>query len=172
MDEAGPAVAFGDVLHLGELPRPHRRRADVAGLAGLHHVVQGFHGLVDRGVRVEAVDLVEVDVVGAKTAQRGVDLLHDGFAGEPGSARSVVHSEEHLGRQDDVVASGVLANRPADDLFRGSVAVDVGGVPEGDAEVDGLPEDRLSGLVVEGPLVEASRGVAETHAAEHDAADL
>jgi hypothetical protein len=35
------------------------------GLAGLHDVVQGFHGLLDRSVGVEPVDLVEVDVVGA-----------------------------------------------------------------------------------------------------------
>src|SRR5690606_36532674 len=34
-DELGPAVGLGDVLRLAELPGPHRRRADVARLAGL-----------------------------------------------------------------------------------------------------------------------------------------
>jgi hypothetical protein len=59
--EGRPAVAVGRVLHGGELPGPHRGGAEVADLAGLDEVVQGFHGLLDRGLRVEAVDLVEVD---------------------------------------------------------------------------------------------------------------
>jgi len=40
-----------------------------------------FHGLLDRGFRVEAVDLVQVDVIGAQPPQRGVDLLEDRPAG-------------------------------------------------------------------------------------------
>src|SRR5437764_585127 len=58
-----PAVTFRDMLGLGELPRVHAARADVAGLAGLHHVVQRLHRLLDRGLEVPAMDLVEVDVV-------------------------------------------------------------------------------------------------------------
>ena len=50
-DEAGPPVPLGDVQRLLELPRPHRRRADVAGLAGPHHVVQRLHRLLDRACR-------------------------------------------------------------------------------------------------------------------------
>jgi hypothetical protein len=50
--------------------------------------------------------------------------------------------------------------------------VGVGGVPEGDSELDRLPEDRPGRLVVECPFVEAPRGVAEAHAAESDPADL
>ncbi|MPM32210.1 hypothetical protein SDC9_78770 [bioreactor metagenome] len=76
-DELGPVVQFGGVLHLGELPGPHGGGADVTRLAGLHHVVECLHCLFDRGVRIEAVDLVQVDVVGAEPLQRGVDLFED-----------------------------------------------------------------------------------------------
>jgi hypothetical protein len=70
-------VQVGEVLHLGGLPGPHRRCAEVTDLPGLDHVVQGLHGFLDRRGRVEAVDLVEVDVVSAEPAQGVVELLDD-----------------------------------------------------------------------------------------------
>ena len=68
-DELRPAMKLGRLLHLGELPSPHRRRADVACFAGLDHVVQRFHCLVNWSVRIEAVNLVQVDVVGVEAGQ-------------------------------------------------------------------------------------------------------
>src|SRR5690606_35043471 len=109
---------------------------------------------------------------GAESSQRGVDLLHDGLAGQPRAARAIVHLEEDLGGQHHVLTPGVLADRPPDDLLRAAVPVDVGGVPEGDAEFHGLPEDRLGRLIVQRPLVDTSRGVPETHATQGDPADL
>ena len=151
-DEPGPAVQVGDVLHLGELPGPHRRGADVAGLAGLDDVVQGLHGLLDRRVGVEAVDLVEVDVVGAEAGQEASICSMIALRDRPAPPGTVVHLEIHLGGQDDVVAAAVLLQRPADDLLRAAGAVDVGGVPEGDAELDGLLEERLGGPRRPGPI--------------------
>jgi hypothetical protein len=52
-----------DALRLRELPRPHAARADVPRLAGAHDVVQRVHRLLDRCARIEAMDLVQVDVV-------------------------------------------------------------------------------------------------------------
>src|SRR5437870_13851491 len=94
-----------------------------------------------RGARVEAVDLVQVDVVGAEPGQGGVDLFHDRLAGQAGSAGTVVHLAEHLGGQHDVLAARIAPDRAAGDLFRGAGLVDVRGVPEGDAELDSLPEE-------------------------------
>jgi len=68
-DEPCPPVQVGRILHLGELPSPHRRGADVASLAGLHDIVERLHGLLDGRFRVEAVDLVEIDVVGVQAGQ-------------------------------------------------------------------------------------------------------
>ena len=62
-------------------------------LAGLDHVGQRLQRLLDRRRRVEAVDLVEVDIVHAEPAERIVDRVHDVLA-----------------RQAALV--GVLAHRP------------------------------------------------------------
>src|SRR5664279_2085944 len=169
-DEAGPATEVGRVLHRGELPRVHAGRADVAHLAGLDHVVERFHRLFDRCLGVEAVDLVEVDVVGAQPGQRGVDLLHHRAARQALTAGPVGHLPEQLRRQDDVLAAGVLADRVTHDLLARPGGVDIGGVPERDAQLEGLSEDRLGGLLVERP---APLGrLAEAHAAQTDPADL
>jgi hypothetical protein len=47
------------VEHLGELPGVHRRGADVQRLAGFDHVAERIQGLLDGGVAIETVDLVE-----------------------------------------------------------------------------------------------------------------
>src|SRR5215216_3376286 len=57
----GPTVQVSGVLHLGELPSPHGRRTDVASFPSFYDVVQSFHGLFDWRVRVEPVDLIQVD---------------------------------------------------------------------------------------------------------------
>src|SRR5271163_5245999 len=72
-DKPGPAVQIGNAECAGELPSMHRRRTDVAGLACLDDVVQSFESLLDRRVVIPAVDLVQIDIVGAETAQAGVD---------------------------------------------------------------------------------------------------
>ena len=51
--------------------------------------------------------------------------------------------------------------------------VDIRGVPEGDAQLDRLPEERLGIVVGQRPLVGAFGGrVAVAHAAQREAADL
>jgi len=76
-------MPVGGVLELGELPGVHAAGAQVADLAGLHDVVQGLHGLLEGSVGIEAVDLVEVDVVGPEPGQRGVDLLEVALRDSP-----------------------------------------------------------------------------------------
>jgi hypothetical protein len=121
------------VLQLRELPGPHRRGADVSDFAGLDDVVQGFHGLLDRRVGVEAVDLVEVDVVGAKTSQGSIQLLKDRLPRQTGAAGTLVHLVVDLGGQHNLFPPGVLLHGTADELLGAAAAVAVGGVPEGDA---------------------------------------
>jgi hypothetical protein len=58
----------------------------------------------------------------------------------------------NLRRQNDVVATRVLLDRPADDTAQAAEAVDVGGVPESDAS-SGLLEERNNGVVVERPFL-------------------
>jgi hypothetical protein len=98
-------------------------------------------------------------------------LFEDRLARQARAAWPGVHRPEDLGREDDLLAGGELLDRAADDLLRGSAAVDVGGVPEGDAEIKRLAEDRLGRVLVERPRLHLT-GSAEAHAAQRDAADL
>ncbi len=156
----------------------HGGGADVADLAGLHDVVEGFHGLFDGGFVVPAMDLVEVDVVGAEALEALVEFEEDLLCGRGpwplGSSRMAV---EELGGDDGVFAFGVGFEEAAEDLFAGADGVDVGGVEEVDAEVEGLFEEGLAVGFVERPGVaagaeRAGRRDAVGHAAEADAGDF
>ena len=135
-------------------------------------VVEGLESLLDGGVRVPAVDLVEVDVVGAEAAEAVVDLGHDGLARQAHGVAALAHRAPELGGDDDLVAVGHVGQGPPDDLLAGAVGVDVGGVEEVDAGVEGLGDEGPAGLLVEAPLVGAAVGDAVAHAAEADLGDL
>ena len=86
------------------MPRVHRGRTDVASLARLDDVVQRLHRLLDRRVRVEAVDLVEVDVVRAEPSQRCVDLFENRLARQALTTGAVVHPLD-ICREHDLVSA-------------------------------------------------------------------
>src|SRR5207245_7506148 len=67
----------------GDLIREVVRAADVARLAGAHDIVERPQALVHRRRRIGMVELVEVDVVGAETAQRTLDRVEDVLARKP-----------------------------------------------------------------------------------------
>ena len=71
--------------------------------------------LLDVGVRVGAVDLVEVDVVGLQAAQRVLDRAHDPAPRVAPLVGVVAHRAADLGGEHDVVAAAL--ERLADDLL-------------------------------------------------------
>ena len=73
-DEALAAAALGGPLRLDDRLGGEGRAADVADLALADEVGEGAERLVDVGVRLGAVDLVEVDPVGAQAPQAVLDL--------------------------------------------------------------------------------------------------
>jgi hypothetical protein len=129
MPSSGERVAGSDLLG-GPL-----RDADVERLAGADEVGERLHRLLERRLVVEAVRLVEVDVVGLQPLQRAVDRLHDVLARQaavvgPGAGRPV-----DLGEDLQRLAPLAL-ERLAEHRLGLGVGVDVGGVEGGDADVE------------------------------------
>ena len=126
--------AAGDRERAFDLLRRPFAEADVARLALAHHVAQRLHGLLDRRAAVVAMALIEIDMVDAQALQRAVDLLGDLRARQ--AAVGGAHRKEHLGRQDVRLARPARQNLAQEGLRR-AAAVDIGGVDEVDAEVEG-----------------------------------
>jgi hypothetical protein len=91
--------------------------------------------------------LVEVDVVGLQTRQRSVDLGVD-LVGAQAPAVPLVDRREELGGQHVGVAR-VVGEDLAPRLLGGAVAVDVGGVEEGDPGVERGPRARRGLLALD-----------------------
>lgn len=170
--EGRPAVQLGDVLHLGELPCPHARRADVPGLPGLDDVVQRLHRLLDGRVRVEAVDLVQVDVVGAEAGQRGVDLVHDRRTRQSGTVPPGAHPVVDLREDLDVLARGEFRQELPGDLLAAAGGVDVRGVERGDARLEGAADEGPGVVESDAPGMRTGGRVPVGHHPEDDARDL
>lgn len=113
-----------------------------------------LHGLLERGVVVEAMDLEDIDVVGVEALERGVDLVEDGRAREVVLVDVVLgllerlavqevahvgllaHAPEALGHDDDLLARDtVLLDGLADNDLAHALRVHVGCVPCVDAAV-------------------------------------
>src|SRR5258705_382262 len=88
-----------------------------AVMTGFDDVVERFERLLDRRAVVPAVDLIEIDVIGAEAPQAGVDLHHDCLARQAGAVWSGSHPPVDLGRDDDRVAAGEILHCAAEDLF-------------------------------------------------------
>ena len=116
------------------------------------HPVGGDGSLGDEGVE-RIVDLVGFDHVGGRAVQlhevQGVQAeVRAGPVG-PGPEigegvvlRPLIDPAAHLGGHGDCGAGVAVSQEPADDLFAAAITVDVGGVEEGDAGVDGCREHR------------------------------
>ena len=143
------------------------RQADVAHLACAHQLGHGADRVLDRRVGVDAVLVVEVDRVDAEPLEAGLaGLAHvSGRPSKPVMAPSAAAHDAELGGEDDAVA--LALEGAADQLLVGTAAVHVGGVEEGDAElervVDGRDRFRFAAADVE---------VGHAHAAEAEGRHL
>ena len=140
-DERAEVRGTGDPGRVGDLPPGEVGGAQVADLAGPDQVVQHGQGLLDRGQRVRLVHLVEVDVVGAQPAQGRFHRPYHVAPAAPGTpVRPVgaVHVAAELGGDQDVRTPAVGLQRGAEELLGAAlVAVDVRGVEQRDAVIDG-----------------------------------
>jgi hypothetical protein len=89
------------------------------------------------GVGIEPVNIEEIDIVHAETAERLVDLVEDVLARQPAViGPSVAHPEAHLGRHHDLVAPCIGLERLAGDFLGIAEIVMIGGVEEIDPALD------------------------------------
>jgi hypothetical protein len=151
---------LGDPLALDDGVRGEGGGAEVADLADARQVGKGAEGFLEAGVPVWAVDLVQVDVVGAEATEAVVEGLGEVAPGRTARQRVVVQRVAGLGGEDDVVAA--LAEGLAEEGLGLAKAVAVGGVEEADAGVEGLADELVgAGLVDVAPCAEVHRAEAE-----------
>ena len=171
--EALTAAALGRPLRLDDQVGREGGRADGPHLALVDEVRERAERLVDVGRVVRPVHLVEVDPVGAETAQavlaRADDVAPAGAVRvrRPGWDRtgpSATGKWHFVARMTSVATTA--GQRLGDDLLALAGGVDVGGVDEVDAGVERPVDDGDAVVVVRLPKL------AEHHGAEAQARDL
>lgn len=136
-------------MPFAQLLRGPLRDADVERLALADDVGEGLERLLERGLVVEAVCLVQVDVVGAEARERAVDRLEDVLAAQAGVVRSLGAGREVDLREDLQPLAALTLQRLAEHDLRGRVGVGVGGVEGGDAGVEGGMHGLHGGVVAD-----------------------
>ena len=81
------------VQHRRELPGVHGRRAEIANLPDPNEVVQRLERFLDRGLRIESMDLIEVDVVRLKPREGRIDRIEHVLAGQTPVVDALPHRE-------------------------------------------------------------------------------
>ena len=113
----------------------------------MHEVAERAQRLIDVTAGLRPVDLVEVDPVGVEPAQALLALADDPSARVAARVRVFAHRRVELGGEHDVVAPAA-GQRLADDAFGLTRRVDVGGIDEVDAGVEGGVDDRHAVVLV------------------------
>jgi hypothetical protein len=130
--------------------------------------VQRCQRFFDGSFVVEAVNLVKIDIVCAKTAQAAVNGVHDVLARKAFLVGIVTHGKENLGCDHEFVARWPkIFQGAAQNFFTGSDGVHVGGVKEIDAQFECLLDKRTALFFFQHPLAPALAAV--SHAAQTDA---
>ena len=167
-DEARPAVPIGQSQRLHQAIRAEVRRADVEHLAGADELIERVQRLLERRRQVLAVDLVEVDVVGAQATETRVARLADVLPRRAARVRSRPDRHGALGGQHDLRTPA--AQRLAADLLRDRAGVRVGGVEEVAAGLEvAIDQAQRFGLVTS-PARHAERHGAEAKLGHTEAA--
>ena len=140
----------GEVERLLDLLRRPLAEAEVPRLARAHDLGQRLHRLLERGVPVVAVALVEIDVVGVQPCKRRVDLLQHLLPRQP--AVGVRHRAEEL-RREHVGVARTVPQHLAEELLGLAARVHVRRVDEVDADVERLRDASLGLAVVHAAAV-------------------
>jgi hypothetical protein len=144
--ETPQATTLGDVMRLDDLIGREGRTAEGADFPLVYEVAEHRQRLLDIGRGVGAMDLVQVDPVGAQAPEAVLDRLEDPTPRVAAAVAAFTHLEVHLGGEHDLVTAP--AQRLAHDLLGLTVGVRVGGVDEVDALVERGVDDAGAVVVV------------------------
>src|SRR5882672_8493651 len=119
------------------MPAGKIRAGNIADLSGLNQAVERAQYFLDGGEGVESVKMVDVDVIGAQTAQTGFAGLDQVMSRRAQVIRPFPHPKCGFRGNQNLVAAP--RNRFAQNFLREAFRVNVGGVKQVDA---GLETDR------------------------------
>src|SRR5262249_50482559 len=121
---------------------------------------------------IKAMDLVEVDIIGAESAQALIDFEQDVLAGQTGAIGAGAHSVKDLGGNDHLLASREILERAAENLFALADGIAIRGIEEIDAGFQRLLNERAALFLAECPLVEAAIATTIAHATKTEPRDI
>ena len=152
--EAGIAALVRNAERLHDLPGGEVRAADRADEAAAHTIVERAQRLFKRRDGVEAVDLIEVDMIEAESFQAGRDLVHDVSARQADGVRPRPHPAANLGRDDDVLALDAKIAQSLANLNLGlPFGIDVGRIDEIDSSLKSAADELGGGDLIERPNI-------------------
>jgi hypothetical protein len=126
----------------GALDRLDRmiRDAAVANLALIDEAPELAPRFLDRRGTVDVVELEELDVIGAKTVQAGLEVGSDRLGSKIHPGAALVRHRAALREEQDVVSAAV--DRFGDDLLRATPAVERSRIDPVHTEVERTPDAR------------------------------
>src|SRR5438552_7950383 len=142
------------------------RHAEVFHLALRNQFLDRSRHVFDRHVRVNAVLIIEIDHIGPEPFQRPFDAPLDAIGPAGLHLLSVLDFDAELGGNHDLSAHG--RQRLADELFVGVCTVNLCGIEERDAALDGLADERDHRLLVRWDTV----ALAHPHATKAEGRNL
>ncbi len=127
---ARPAEFIGDGERLHQMPAGEIGAGDVSHFAAHDKLIERAQNFLDRSERVEAVEVIDVDVVRTQPAQAGFASADKMIARRSQIVRAglISHAESCLGRDQYIVAAA--GNCFPKNCFGESVGVDVGRIEE------------------------------------------
>src|SRR5687767_14805761 len=111
-----------------------------------------FQRLFNLCLVVPAVYLIQVNVLGPKTAKRGIDGGHDVLARQPALIWFVSHGEENFRRDHNLIPWNKITNCTPEDLLTEAGRVHVSRIKEVNACLQRALKKRTTCLFVKHPI--------------------
>src|SRR5581483_838300 len=161
---ARETVAVGRSQRFHQMPAGEIGGADIADLAGANELVERRQSFFDRGLGILAMQLEEIDMIGAEPLQRGVDRLDQMLARGAEAVRTGAGRKRALGGDQQAVA--LALDRLAEDLLRASLVIDIRAVEHRDAAIEADVDHTCSTGRIDRPPIARQPELAKIGAAQ------